>query len=177
MTTETPTKKPGLYAIHADLQALESILDDTGGELTDDAEAQIRAWFAECEGKLADKADAYAQLIRVLDLKASIAKEEAERLTALSVERRKAADNLKDRLKGVMQMHGLKKLESERFKFTVAQNGGLLPIEVVDPSKLPSEFHRVRIEADGVAIRNAIAAGTVPAGVVVKERGTHLRIT
>lgn len=177
MTTETPTKKPSLYAIHADLQALESIIDDTGGELTEDAEAQIQAWFAECEGKLADKADAYAQLIRVLDLKASIAREEAERLTALSAARCKAADNLKDRLKVVMQMHGLKKLESERFKFTVANNGGLLPIEVLDPSELPKEFQRIRIEADGVAIRNSITAGVVPHGVVVKERGTHLRIT
>ena len=87
------------------------------------------------------------------------------------------AKSLKDRLKFFFELQGMKKLETERYKITVAGNGGKQALEVnTIATELPEEFQKIVVEADADKIRDAIADGKEVKGCKLLPRGTHLRI-
>jgi hypothetical protein len=87
------------------------------------------------------------------------------------------ADRLKERLKEAMEATGKLKLDTPRFKLSVAGNGGKQPLEVaVEPTALPQEFQAVEVRANKDAIRAALEAGVTVPGCTLLPRGTGLRI-
>jgi hypothetical protein len=169
---------PTLYDISDDLLALESILIEAGGDVTDpEADQAVDNWLAELGSARDEKIDAYCSLYREFDLRAKAREEEATRLFNLASADLNAARRLRERLLYFFELHRISKLETERFRLTVAANGGALPLFVdCEPEALPEDYQRVRIEADKAAIREALESGAPLDFARLGERGRHLRI-
>lgn len=170
-----------LYEISNDLLALDVALAECGGDISNEAGEQLEAWFdalgEECDAKI----DAYCALIREMESRADAREVEAKRLAALAASDANNAKRLKNRLKSFLEFHQMKKLETERFRLTVAADGGVLPLIVpepweCDPAIAPEQFHRHVVQLDRDAIREAIRNDEAPEGCALGERGSHLRI-
>jgi hypothetical protein len=169
----TPTQKESLFNIGESFYALESLLIENEGEITD----EIDQWLQEYEGKEEEKIDAYCYVIQKFE---SIA-EESRRLAERSASYSGKAKNLKDRLKIYLEHRGKERVETDRFTVTVCGNGGLLPVrlnEGIEPDKLPNQFVRVHREPDMGSLRDALVNGDEEAGrfATILPRGNHLRI-
>ncbi|MBD3617445.1 MAG: siphovirus Gp157 family protein [Gracilimonas sp.] len=170
---ETPTTKESLFDIGEHFYALETLLIETEGEITE----EIDQWLKEYEGKEEDKVDAYCYIIRKFE---EIA-DEAQRLAERSQGYRKKVSSLKERLKLYLEYRCKEKVETSRFTVTVCGNGGLLPVKLhedVSTESLPEQFIRVFKEPDMSRIREALLDGDEQAHLFAKiePRGTHLRI-
>lgn len=121
-----------LYEINDNIRALDTLLEELGGEVTDEqAEQAIDQWILENEIALEDKLDGYGMLIKNREAKAKLRKakadtfkEEYERLNALAKTDSNIVTRLKDRLKWFFNDRGIVSKETDGFKFTVCANGG-----------------------------------------------------
>jgi hypothetical protein len=157
--------------------AVEAAVDE-GGEIAPEAEAALDAWFAELSQDRDKKVDAYAALIREWTLRAAARREEMERLAKRVKADENAAKRLKERLKFFMESQGLDKIETKRFRVSVAKNGGKLPLELtVRPEQLPMDFQLSQVIVDEQRLRKALEDGREVPGAKLGERGTHLRIS
>ena len=158
-----------LYDIAGDVLALEELLLESGGEWT----PEVEELFAEVEGSLESKCDAYAALIREWELDAEKWKAEEARCAAHRRARENAAARLKARLVGVLIAIGRDKVEGERFKVAVQRSAPTAEV-VADVSALPDTMVRVIPEsrvADKGAILAALKAGN---GDLLDDSGTVL---
>jgi hypothetical protein len=169
-----------LFAIGEDLVALESLLHEVGGDVTDEeAAAAIDEWLRENHQALDRKLDGYGYLVKKLTSESTFAEEESRRLAARAKARKNAATRMKERLKIFMEIHGQKKLSTDRYDFAIQADGGKAPLEVlIEPEKLPKWAQRVTVSADTDAIRQKLESGYAPAMKIARlgGRGTHLRI-
>lgn len=169
-----------LYDISADILALEQLLFESGGEIEHpEAERAIDAWFAELEQDRNRKLDNCAALIREFEIRAQSRKAEAKRLQERAAVDQNAADRLKARIKLFFEIHGLKTLETARFRLTHAMNGGVLPLILeAAPEDIPEEFQikRVVVDIDKETIRHLLEKGEELEFAKLGERGSSLRI-
>jgi hypothetical protein len=88
-----------------------------------------------------------------------------------------AVKRLKDRLQAFFESHDIRKVETPRFRVSLAANGGKLPVVLDCPEEnVPEDYTKVRVEVDKTAIREAIEAGRVLDFAHLGERGRHLSI-
>lgn len=171
-----------LFEISTDLLALEEVLTDTEGEITDDAAGQaLLEWFDQLTSDRDIKIDNYCLLMAELEARADVRAAEAARLSRLVAIDRNAADRLKRALKAFLERHGLTKLDTPLHKLTIAKNGGKAPLIIPDSWRddavnAPEAYHRAIIKLDTEAIRVDLEAGQEIAGCAIGERGTNLRI-
>ena len=175
----TKTKRHTLLEISDELRALDDLLMEIDGDITDPlVEAYVTELFDEYGDAFDHKVDNYARLIRENELRVAMAKEEAERL----VMKRKSIENknkwLKERLMFVLQERGMKSA-GKLFTATVTNNGGLQPITMKtdDPMAVPIEFTKQPPrEFDMQFIRESLATGSELGFATLEDRGTHLRV-
>lgn len=161
------------------MEALEALLVEIGGDVSDEeVDAAITAWLQEADAPLKEKLDAYGAVIREKELRAAARNAEADRLGGLATVDLNAAKRMKDRLRWFFEAHDLQRMETDRFRFTLASNGGKAPIELAekDPSKLPEWARRVKVEPDVEAIRTRLEQGEDLEFARIGIRGKHLRI-
>ena len=170
MDSPVTQKRRSLWEISEDFAALDDLLEGTGGELDE----HLEKWFAELGADLEAKIDGYASYIGMLMARADVRVKEADRLYELAMVDAGAADRLRQRLLEFLKGRGIERMETKRYRVSVARNGGHAPMNV-DPEKLPEELFRVVREPDNAAIREKLKEGPVP-GVTELERGFHLRI-
>jgi hypothetical protein len=165
-----------LYAISSELELiLDAILE--GGAVSPEAQQALEAHLAGLDAALDDKADDYAGLIRSLELRSAARKTEAERMRSLAKADEALAERLKDRLKEAMETCGRTKIDTARFRLSVAGNGGKQPLEVtVTAEELGPDYTSTFVEVDNTKIRAALEAGKVVPGCTLLPRGTGLRI-
>lgn len=165
-----------LYAIHCEMETIiEAILE--GGADSAEAQAALDAHLADLDAALDAKADDYAALITSLNARAAARSIEAKRMRQLADADEALADRLKERLKTVMETTGRTKIDTARFRLSVAGNGGKQPLVIdADPATLPKHLTAVRVEADKEAIRAALEGGATIPGCTLLPRGTSLRI-
>lgn len=172
--------KPTLFDISRELLALDQLLDEIGGEITSpEAEQAIDKLFAELGDARDEKIDNYAVYIAELEARTEARREQAARMTELAEADANRAAHLRKRLHQFFLLHNITKLDTARFKFVVANNGGKLPLDVrVAPEELPAPYRRekVVVSADQDAIRLALEAGEPLEFAALGVRGTHLRI-
>jgi len=170
--------KQTLYEITEDMRAIDALLDEAGGDVSDPTVLEaIEKWIAELDTNLRDKVDGYAAYISELLAKATARKAEAKRLSTLAKYNENAAKRLKERLLRAFQERGIDKVETPRYVVSVRKNGGKLPLDVQVPgSELPPRFQKVTIDPDNDAIRKALDAGEEVEGCVLMERGTTLSV-
>ena len=165
-----------LYAISSELELiLDAILE--GGADSPEGQQALEAHLAGLDAALDDKADDYAGLIRSLELRSAARKAEADRMRALAKADEALAERLATRLKEAMESCGRTQIDTERFRLSVAGNGGKQPLSVTfEPTTLPKELTTVTVAANKEAIRQALEAGATIAGCELLPRGTSLRI-
>lgn len=171
-----------LWEIGSDLEALEDLLMEVGGDVTDEeAERAIDAWLEETR-------------------EAEIQEKEAARLMERAQVNRNAVRRLKDRLLAYMDRRGTPKLSGNLYSFTASDNGGKLPLIVddVDPMTLPPQYRKavmvllcptdetlealkdqcakLEVEPDGDAIRAALEAGQELDFARFGQRGRHITV-
>ncbi len=143
-----------LFDIAADEIALEELMLEADGEITEAAEALIADHLANLEGK----ADSYAALIREWEADAVKFEAEAARVASHATARKNAAQRLKVRLCDALGLMGRDKIEGERF--TVSRQANPRSVEVlIDPAGLPDDWVRVTPEvrsADKAAMKAAL---------------------
>lgn len=171
---------PTLLDITEDMAALDALLAENGGDISDPAVMDaVDAWFAENESQLRAKAEGYAALIQEMRLLAKAGKEEAQRMADKARRREDAADFLAGRLKGVMKEKGLAKIETPRFTISVVGNGGKQPLDIhVQTADLPDWAKRTQtiVEPDKDKIRAKLEAGEKLEFAVLQPRGDRLSI-
>lgn len=172
-TVQKNVTKESLFSIGEHFYALESLLIEHGGEVTD----EIDQWLDEYQAKEDHKIDAYCYLIQKFEEIAS----EAKRLADRSSSYNKKAKGLKDRLKLYLENRGKHKIETPRFTVSVCNNGGQLPVKLhedITVERLPEQFVQVLQNPDLTSLREAIVSGDEEAMRFAKvlPRGTHLRI-
>lgn len=177
-TDPQPQPKPRtLFSISDDLEKLNELLDSAG----DDAQQQelIAQWFEQLGEEREKKLDGYCALITEMMARAEVRKAEAKRLMELAASDENHARLLKDRLKWFFETHGLKTLDTARYRLSLAKNGGKAPLilkDGVEPNVLPERFQKVSIDPNTTAIREALERGERLDFAQLGERGTSLRI-
>jgi hypothetical protein len=173
---------PTLFQIAEEIIALHNLLSDCGGEITDtEAEAAIDEWLAETNASLETKVDSYCWLIREFEGRADVREQAAKALMAIAGTDGNHVERLKARLKNYLEMCGVSKLETPHFKLNIQKSGGSVALIVppaweADPASAPEAFHKIKIELNTSAIREAIRNDEETHGAHLAERGTHLRI-
>lgn len=169
-----------LYEIGQDMEALEALLLETGGDVTEEeAEAAIDAFLSENADALAEKLDGYGAVIRGMENDAAFCREEAARLIERATVRENNVKRMKDRLRWFFDAHNIPKIETPRFRFSLVNNGGKAPVSVViPPEALPEPYRveRVSYSANTDAIREALENGEALDFAVLGERGKHVRV-
>lgn len=172
---------PTLYTIESDMMALDDLLFEAGGDISDpEVAAAVDAMFAEMETNLSAKADGYANWIAERNAMQEACKAEAARLADKARLIGRGVDALKGRLKEFMERRAIPKIETPHWTISVCKNGGMLPIEIdtdVVPVTLPEKFqYQPPVEVNKEAVRQAIEHGEILNFARAGERGTHLRL-
>jgi hypothetical protein len=127
-------------------------------------------------GKITQKAEGIAGLVRQLEGMAELRAIEAKRMKALADADEKRAERLRDYLLRNLQAVGAEKVETARFRISVRQNPPA--VTVVDESAVPAEFIRevvtTSIDKRGI-LERLKSTGEVVNGVEV-TRGQRLDI-
>lgn len=123
-----------LYGIADELQALDDMLDSTGGEITTEWE-QRQEWLLEM---LTKKVDGCVGYIQKLEDQCTLAREQQNRLDSFIKTKQNRIKNFKYYIKLCMQKTGKK--EFEGLLCRVFEKAGSLSVEVDDVNKLPFEF-------------------------------------
>lgn len=167
-----------LLEISDDLRSLETMLEECDGD--DEAQANAVAAFFEQLGRERDtKVDNYAALIVELKARAAARKAEGLRLLDRSKVDEERAKFLYERLRDFFAQHGIKTLETARYRLTHCKNGGKPPVVLsknVPLTDYPGEFTHATLAPDMQAIREALEQGERLPFAHLSERGTLLRI-
>ncbi len=146
------TKSLTLYAIDAELQALEDALLASGGEITDEVEARHGGLLDLREGKV----EGYLRVIRRLEATAEAVKAERQRLQESERRFTNAAQSLRSRLAASMQHRGETECLTALGRVKLQQSG-TPPVELsVEVEHLPEAFVRLKRSADLTALREAL---------------------
>jgi len=123
-----------LLEITDDMRALDRLMGEANQALaeTEGILDTVDEWMIELDADLEGKVDNYAALIRTLEGRAEIRKAEADRLSHRAKVDERNARWLKTRLLGELQARQIDKIETARFRVSVARNGGKAPVAISD---------------------------------------------
>jgi len=173
-------KKRTLLDIGDDMTALDDLVDEMGGDVSDpQIESIIDRWFNDLQENLKDKVDGYCAYITELEGRASIRKAEKQRLEKLQKSDEALAAKLRERLKYFFLDRGLPKLDTTRYRISVRKNGGKLPLIIkdeADPALVDERFHKVEYKFNTDSIREALDKDEKLEFAHYGERGTSLQI-
>ena len=127
---------------------------------------------------LADLVEALIGDIRNNEARAYMEEAEVWKLKQIRAERR--AKSEKDLLKYILTYNDVKKMDAGKFKVSLVNNGGKVPIEYnVDPEELPEEFRKeiVTYKPNDEAIREFLDNGGENGYFSYGQRGQNVRIS
>lgn len=172
--------KQTLYMISDDLLALENILAESNGDISSpEAEAALATWEAELSSNLSTKLDGYCSLIAEIEIRAAARQAEAERLRDLARTDQNAADALRERLRFVFETRNLPPVQTDRFRVSLAKNGGKAPLDIrVGADELPEWAieRKTVVSPNKDAIRARLEAGESLPFANLMQRGTRIAI-
>ena len=158
-----------------ELENMIAASEENGGDITE-LEGHIDALAARAEN-LPAAIDDLLTLVREIESRAEARAAEADRLKKRAKRDEAVASWFKTQVLRIMQQQGLKKVETERWRATVATPGGKPAMEVFDD--VPEEFIRevVTREIDKDAIRLELESGKVLPFARLVEKFPYLRIS
>lgn len=154
-----------LYHIQSEYLQLAAILEDNGGEITEEIESQL----AINQDQLEAKGVNYALVIRQMTGEADMIKGEIDRLTKLMKSKQNAADRLKNTIKSAMELYGIQSIKGELINITLRNNAGSVVIE--NDAQIPAEYVDVKEvrTPDKKAIKTALEGGAEIPGVYIQS--------
>jgi len=161
-----------LYELSNELLAIKADIDALGcSELTESTLAQLES----VEKDIKNKVDGYVYLIRYYRGLQSQAFEEVNRLKDREQWFKDQQQWLSNRLLNALQDIGETKVQTALNTVTVAGNGGVKPLKVLQ-EHLPEEYFKAVIKKlpDNDKIRKELEAGVEIPGCKLEERGKHL---
>lgn len=161
MSEEITVTRPSFWALADDLAAYTETLamieadlqhphDPTEIEILRKDEEMCRADIERIGAELATKTDSFAGVIRRLQSDAAIQREESDRMAARAKASERAEQWLRDYGMRVMDEHGWKHLKTVANTIAIRGNGGVQPLVIDAPDKVPDElcWMEGRIRAD-----------------------------
>lgn len=130
-------------------------------------------------GEIEDKADGYAYVIDSINADIDTIDNEIKRLQARKKTLTANVDSIKRNLYNAMLAIGKRKLKTAKHSFTIAKNGGKIPVvyaPVIEIEKIPAEFVKVEWDVDKDAVREYLESGNELDFAHLGERGESLRI-
>lgn len=177
---EESTRNRSIFEIGDGLNAIVEAFDRAEENGDDEVvRTAFEAYFAQLLDNRGIKLDRYAALIQFNQTLADAAKAEAKRCADLARIRENRVAAMKARLKVYFEANGIAKVETAKHAFTIAGNGGKLPLvidENTKPEAAPERFQKVTVDFDQDAIRAALESGEELDFARLGERGTHLRV-
>lgn len=162
-----------LYAIGSEFERILDLIDEAGGEITEHV-----SWVLDAlELDEAAKVESYCKLIRTLEARAKMRRDEAKRLAESAASDERLTENLKNRL--IAHLDRTHKTKTEAGVFTVRVQANSCPSVLATPpaEELPELYRVVKLDVNRKALAEAFKQGdTLPPGVIV-ETGRHLRIS
>jgi hypothetical protein len=179
--TQPPPPRRTLFAIGADLLALDALLDECGGDVSDPkVEAAVEAWHAELAADEAAKLDGWVGWVEPLEREAKAARAEAAEFAARAQARERAAAAAKARMLDHLLATGrTKAVTASGRTISAQQNGGLPPVVIdpdADPATAADRLCQVHRRIDPASVRLALQAGETLPFARLGERGFQLRI-
>ena len=168
-----------LYELTNEMQALNELLEEEGGEVTDGT--ALAKWMDEYGLAMKGKVDGYGALIKNLDSYTDSLKLEEKRL----YDRRKVFENRIARLKDMagesMRRLGVKKLEGERFTLTICASGGKQAMQILDEKGIPEMYLDIipqKLVVNSEKVRAGLEAGNgnLEGKAVLMPRGEYVKI-
>lgn len=165
-----------LYEASGAARELEAMLTEADGELTADMDGHFDILARQAES-LPAAIDDVLSLVRDIESRAEARKAEADRLKQRAKRDEAVAAWFKSQVLRTMQAEGLKKLETTRFRATVAMPGGKPALELV--GDVPPEYVEQQIihVTDKDKIRTELENGTVLPFARLVEKQPYLRIS
>jgi hypothetical protein len=157
-----------LWEITQEFLALASLIEEAGGEATDEVMEEL----AISRENFAHKAEGYAKLILKWDSEVDVASAEIKRIQAIKKTKENAVARLKDTLKGALLVFGhedakgIKRFETPLVKLSTRKSTS---IEITDEQALPQEAFVIKKEVSKTAIKELLEAGAAIEGASVKE--------
>lgn len=182
---KTKTETRSIFQLDADWKALNDLIEEVGGELSD---PQVEAAFVKMAEDLAHetgvKCDRCVNFIRFCEGRAAAARAEAdqylaehERFVARAVSFEKRIDRVKEMLKGFLLTQPGERCETATGRTLRTQKNSVIPIEydpLIVPKDIPDEF--VLRSVDRNAVARALKENRQLSFAKYGIRGTHLRI-
>lgn len=159
------------------LNELESLYREIESRLDED-DFDPEPLLATLGEQVERKVDGYCFIIGKLLAREQWAREEANRLQEIGRTAKSEANRLRGHLLWFLEQRGTEKLATDRYRVSVAGNGGKAPLiisEDMRPEDVPDAFRRVKYEFDTEAIREQAELGAI-SWARVGERGKSLRI-
>jgi len=166
-----------LLEITDDMVALDNLIHECGGNMEDpQVEDAVSTWLSEIQHDLDNKVDNYAAFITELKARSATRKQEADRLAARARTDAGTAVFLADKLKFALSELGIKKLETDRYRVSVAGNGGKQPLDIygVVPDKFMVDKVVSTVNKD--MIRETLEGGEELDFAILQDRGDRLSI-
>lgn len=163
-----------LFGAGEKLAFLETILLDD--EMSDEEKDMAIRQHAETLGDVREAVLALAEAAMAAKAIGEARREEAARIKALADQATGAAERSKRIIMDLMTVAGIQKVEGVSCKVSIAANGGVLPLVILDESAIPEDFWINVPKIDNSRVRNAIEAGEPVPGAELGERGKSVRI-
>lgn len=148
-----------LYEISAEQQRLNYLLEESGGELT----PEIQELLIINEGNFLSKSENYAKAILHYKAVEQTIKAEQERLDAFKKTAQKTQERLKEKLSEAMILFEKEKIEFNTIKLSFRKSQS---VQIIDESKIPNEFIKVKTEIDKAGIKEALKSQSIPGAIL-----------
>lgn len=166
-----------LYELTAEYQHLQRILENNGGELTQEELMAINEVISITEKNIDEKGENYARIIKNFEVNVEGIKSEKKRLSDRQAALENGIDRLKVNLYEAMVKLDKKEIKSDLFTIKIQKNGGSLPVIVDVPvEELEDQFVIVSEKPDLKAIEQYIKETGDITFAHLGERGESLRI-
>lgn len=173
-------KKRSLFNIGRDFEALDELIEEREGDVTDDEIREIiYEWMDENQDALATKVDGYVLFIKELDARADARRSLAREYDALAKMDERKVESLKKCLVNFMQDRNMDELAGYVHVVKPTRNGGALPVVVpddLDLSTVPAEFIIQTPSLDKKKVFDALVSNVKVGFAKLGDRGFHLRI-
>lgn len=158
-----------LWEITQEFLTLASIIEEAGGEATDELLEEL----AISRENFAHKAEGYTRLILKWESEIDAAAAEIKRIQAIKKTKENSVARLKETLLHALQVFGqedyktgVKRYETALFKLSTRRSQA---VEIVDETELPDAFWVVKKEVSKSAISTALKEGEEVPGAILKE--------
>ena len=157
-----------IYDINIDYLNIEAMLEENGGEITEEIQAAITINAEE----FSSKAENYCKFIANLKAEAESNKAEAERIAAKAKRKQKLAESLNESLLNAMLVRGVKKENYGTFTLSIRETTKV--VVDADVETIPDEYKRVKttIEPNKVAIGDALKNGKTIEGCYLQKNNS-----